>query len=106
MKKYVTLLLIALVLVTTQGCSTSKKTDGSGQDAASETKKPASQKTLPEIDTENPIPSELKVKKIKGIKQDFMRGVDISSVAVEYDSGVCYYDFDGNKLPLEPKDGE
>ena len=40
--------------------------------------------------------------KVKGIDKDFIRGVDISSICAEYDSGVKFYDFDGEELFLEP----
>ena len=42
--------------------------------------------------------SEIYVEPIEGITDDFIRGVDISSYIVEKDSGVKYYDFDGNEL--------
>lgn len=48
----------------------------------------------------------LYAKKIKGIDKDFIRGVDISSICAEYDSGVKFYDFDGTELFLEPKAGQ
>ena len=46
------------------------------------------------------------VDKIKGLSSDFIRGVDISSVVSEYNSGVKYYDFDGNELALTSADGK
>lgn len=57
----------------------------------------------PEIDTA--VDSDLYVDKIKGLSSDFIRGVDISSVVSEYNSGVKYYDFDGNELALTSADG-
>lgn len=94
---------LAAVLLTTQGCASDEK----------EEKKPVQEQTEKEkkerkdsLVNSTPAPSEITVKKIEGIKEDFMRGVDISSVVTEYDSGVSYYDFEGNKLPLEPKEGE
>ncbi len=42
--------------------------------------------------------SSLYVEPIEGITDDFIRGVDISSYIAEKDSGVKYYDFDGNEL--------
>lgn len=114
MRKKLPLLMMLLVLVTVQGCSSFGKSKNTGRDGGGTENAVTSQekgkgqesnderKTLPELDTENPASSKLKVKKIAGISQDFMRGVDISSLAAEYDSGVTYYDFDGNELPLEP----
>lgn len=49
-----------------------------------------------------PASSSLYVEQIPGLDEAFIRGVDISSVKAEYDSGVKYYDFDGNELPLTP----
>lgn len=102
--------LLAMALLTTQGCSFAGKSDNqadlqeAGSGNAVEQEKTG--KELPKIDTDTPVESELKVDKIEGIKEDFMRGVDISSLVAEYDSGVNYYDFEGNELPLEPEDGE
>ena len=42
--------------------------------------------------------SEIYVEPIEGITDEFIRGVDISSYIAEKDSGVKYYDFDGNEL--------
>lgn len=42
--------------------------------------------------------SELYVKPIEGVTDEFIRGVDISSYIVEKDSGVVYKDFEGNEL--------
>lgn len=63
---------------------------------------------LNKSDNETNIPavdSDLYVDKIKGLSSDFIRGVDISSVVSEYNSGVKYYDFDGNELALTSADG-
>ena len=64
---------------------------------------------LNKSDNETNIPavdSDLYVDKIKGLSSDFIRGVDISSVVSEYNSGVKYYDFDGNELALTSADGK
>ncbi len=42
--------------------------------------------------------SDIYVAPVKGITDDFMRGVDVSSYIAEKDSGVKYYDFEGNEL--------
>lgn len=52
----------------------------------------------------SPASSTLYVEQIPDLNEEFIRGVDISSVKAEYDSGVKYYDFDGNILPLSPDD--
>ena len=63
---------------------------------------------LNKSDNETNIPavdSDLYVDKINGLSSDFIRGVDISSVVSEYNSGVKYYDFDGNELALTSANG-
>lgn len=45
-----------------------------------------------------PIESDLYVEKVEGLSEDFIRGVDISSYLTEKESGVTYYDFEGNEL--------
>ncbi len=45
-------------------------------------------------------PSSLYVKKVENLPEDFIFGMDISSVLAEEASGVKYYDFDGNETDL------
>ena len=42
----------------------------------------------------------LYVKKVENLPEDFIFGMDISSVLAEEASGVRYYDFDGRKTDL------
>ena len=42
----------------------------------------------------------LYVKKVENLPEDFIFGMDISSVLAEEASGVKYYDFDGNETDL------
>ena len=44
--------------------------------------------------------SSLYVKKVENLPEDFIFGMDISSVLAEEASGVKYYDFDGNETDL------
>ena len=44
------------------------------------------------------VESELCVAPIEGMKDEFIRGVDISSYVSEKDAGVSFYDFEGNEL--------
>ena len=44
--------------------------------------------------------STLYVKKVENLPEDFILGMDISSVLAEEASGVRYYDFDGNEADL------
>jgi arabinogalactan endo-1,4-beta-galactosidase len=44
------------------------------------------------------VESDLYVEKVSGIDDDFIEGVDVSSYISEINSGVKYYDYDGNEL--------
>ncbi|MDO5326814.1 MAG: glycosyl hydrolase 53 family protein [Clostridia bacterium] len=44
--------------------------------------------------------SSLYVKKVENLLEDFIFGMDVSSVIAEEQSGVKYYDFDGNEADL------
>ena len=44
--------------------------------------------------------SSLYVKKVESLPEDFIFGMDVSSVLAEEKSGVKYYDFDGNEADL------
>jgi arabinogalactan endo-1,4-beta-galactosidase len=46
------------------------------------------------------VKSSITIQKINGISDDFIKGVDISSLISEEESGVIYYDEDGNKSDL------
>ena len=48
------------------------------------------------ISTE-PVESSIYVQKIEGLSEDFIRGMDVSSLLSEEASGVKYYDADGNE---------
>lgn len=49
-------------------------------------------------DMSTAVEAGIRVDKINGLSDDFIGGVDISSYIAEKDSGVSYYDFDGNEL--------
>lgn len=51
-----------------------------------------------EVDTSNAISAGIKVDKISNLSDDFIEGVDVSSYVSEKNSGVKYYDFEGNEL--------
>lgn len=46
------------------------------------------------------VESSILVQKIEGLSDEFIRGVDISSLLVEEASGVKFYDFDGNEADI------
>lgn len=45
-----------------------------------------------------PVDSEINVEKVAGCDDNFITGVDVSSYLSEKNSGVKFYDFDGNEL--------
>lgn len=53
----------------------------------------------PDLPTENET-ADIYVEAIDGISDDFIRGVDISTVIAEENSGVTYYDYDGNEADI------
>lgn len=57
------------------------------------------------IQDKEPVEAEISVSRIDGLSEDFMCGADISSIKSEYESGVKYYDFDGNELVYLPEEG-
>lgn len=58
------------------------------------------------VQDKEPVEAEINVSRIDGLSEDFMCGADISSIKSEYESGVKYYDFDGNNLAYSPEEGE
>ena len=51
-----------------------------------------------EPDTSTAVEAGIRVDKINGLSDDFIGGVDVSSYVAEKNSGVKYYDFEGNEL--------
>lgn len=51
-----------------------------------------------ETEETEPVDSEINVEKVAGCDDNFITGVDVSSYLSEKNSGVKYYDFDGNEL--------
>lgn len=64
-----------------------------------ETSETAPQETLKEAEavTEEPSTQETWKTKVEGISDDFIFGMDASSLLAEENSGVKYYDFEGNE---------
>ncbi|MCD8382034.1 MAG: glycosyl hydrolase 53 family protein, partial [Clostridiales bacterium] len=52
--------------------------------------------SVAEADTS--VDADINVDKVSGLSDDFIMGMDISSIISEFNSGVVYYDFDGNKI--------
>ncbi|MDD6157314.1 MAG: glycosyl hydrolase 53 family protein [Lachnospiraceae bacterium] len=49
-------------------------------------------------DTSDYVPADINVTKVDNLSNDFIMGMDISSVVSEFKSGVTYKDFDGNTI--------
>ena len=95
-RRIIALLLISILLMTSCGSSSpadDKVLDGTGQDNM------MVEQYIPELPNEN-VESDIFVTPIKGISDDFIRGMDISSLLAEEASGVKYYDEDGNEEDL------
>lgn len=54
--------------------------------------------SLTEAKAVQPVTSTINVKKVTGMGEDFIKGVDISSYISELDSGVVFKDWNGQKL--------
>lgn len=49
-------------------------------------------------DDDTAVEADINVEKVSNLSDDFIMGMDISSVMSEFDSGVTYRDFEGNKI--------
>lgn len=83
-KKWISAVLTAVLIGSLAGCGGTKD------------KETAYQFTMPSGAEE----SEIYIEPIEGISDDFIRGVDISSVIAEEQSGVVYYDAEGKEADL------
>jgi len=81
MKRFIALLLAALMLLIAGCMGSSAPADGPGESVV-----PA-----------EPVEAGLIVDKIDGLPDDFVMGADVSSLISLENSGVVYYDFDGNE---------
>jgi arabinogalactan endo-1,4-beta-galactosidase len=52
----------------------------------------------PEPSVDEPVEAEIYVEKVPGADGDFITGADLSSYIAEKNSGVKFYDYDGNEL--------
>ncbi len=123
-KNIIAILLCLIMPVAFAGClknnTTGKDKDAvpSGTGVSSGSGDISSENTVPggtEDETENnngsiqntePAKAGINVTRIDGLGEDFIFGADISSIKSEYESGVKYYDFEGNSLLYSPGDGE
>ncbi len=112
MTRFAAGLLAAVSAVSGTACQKSTSTDiiinesletsGSWQQAETgETYESFEIPELPEFTGMEAVDSSLYVEPVEGLRDDFIRGVDISSYMAQKESGVIYYDFDGNALSDE-----
>lgn len=66
-------------------------TEGSGTEGSTDTDKD-------EEDTVEPVEANFTIERVKNIDDDFIGGVDVSSYISLKDSGVKYYNFEGNEV--------
>lgn len=93
-KKILALCLSAsLCSAALSGCGT----DGAGSDTETQESTSSSIEVTTFPLPDGPEESDLYVEPISDISDDFIRGVDASSVLVEEKSGVTYYNFDGEE---------
>ena len=87
MKKHmwIALLLLPALLLAACGAQT-------GENMAAETE--------PTAGPEEKIVSDLYVRQVDGLPEDFILGMDVSSLLAEERSGVRYFDFDGQEKDL------
>lgn len=54
--------------------------------------------TVTEPDTSDYVEADINVAKVENLSDDFIMGMDISSIMSEFDSGVTFKDFEGNTI--------
>jgi len=89
---------IAIAFVLT-GCASSNAADASKEDVSDK----KATETVTKYEASLPtgeVESDIFVTRIDGIKDEFLRGIDISSLLSLEASGVKYYDFEGNEADL------
>ncbi|MBQ9232678.1 MAG: glycosyl hydrolase 53 family protein, partial [Lachnospiraceae bacterium] len=105
-KKILTALLVLTLTLCAVGCGKKETTDNTeavatSEDAASpEDADGGDYIPLPvgSSSEDTAVEADVFVEKIDNLSEDFITGADLSSIAAEFDSGVKYYDFDGNEL--------
>lgn len=97
-KRWVSMAVCAgLSLALLGGCGNSNKNDSSESAAVENTETEAQGSTFQVKLPTGPEDSDVYVEAVPDISDDFIRGMDLSSVLVEENSGVKYYNFDGEE---------
>ena len=99
---FLPVLILALVLVLSAcGAEPEKTTAAPSESTAESQPETKAEPTYPEFKVPEKLPSDtLHVKKVDGLTDDFILGMDISSLLAEEASGVKYYDFEGKETDL------
>ena len=97
-RTWIALLLLAALLLTACGESAEQSTEPS----AEQTPQPVEETQQEEPAVSAPVETkeELSVLKVENLPEDFILGMDVSSLIAEEQSGVRYYDFDGQEKDL------
>ena len=97
-RTWIALLLLAALLLTACGESAEQSTEPS----AEQTPQPVEETQQEEPAVSAPVETkeELSVLKVENLPEDFILGMDVSSLIAEEASGVHYYDFDGQEKDL------
>ncbi len=92
-------MLLGMACVALTGCG-SQEAAGSEEETTAPVSSPqdAEPETEVEEETDTAVDAGIYVEKIANLSEDFAEGVDISSYLSLVDSGVVFYDFDGNAL--------
>lgn len=103
-KRVIAAIGLAMLMIAGTGCTA----DRGGADIEDASSEASTDQTT--ISSEIPLPgapgdsddtavdADVFVKKVDGLSDDFITGADVSSIAAEFESGVTYYDYDGNAL--------
>ena len=97
-RTWIALLLLAALLLTACGESAEQSTEPS----AEQTPQPVEETQQEEPAVSAPVETkeELSVLKVENLPENFILGMDVSSLIAEEQSGVRYYDLDGQEKDL------
>lgn len=91
--------LCMIALLTMTACTGNDSKTASEEQVSKTTEVEEEDKSTAETSTsDTAVDAGIFVNKVEGMDEDFMKGVDISSYLSERNSGVKFYDFEGNEL--------
>ena len=98
-RTWIALLLLAALLLTACGESAEQSTEPSAEQTPQPVEE-APQQEEPAVSAPVETKEELSVLKVENLPEDFILGMDVSSLIAEEASGVRYYDLDGQEKDL------